>query len=203
MFVVALYVAMFLLTIDKYFNVWAQTGCGKEVDRSFKRFVITSPGLCTKLTHLACSLKTQQAYVQNEERQLEEKRVHCELLVPILRSEANRLQTSKSWMHSRVRFSFSKTEAQLVTIFLAFADLFHPGERWTTTTVRIHSANSIQDANEQADAPESTAPKEQHHYASGSNVSAQLTSWATRLSTTADVEPHFRSSYHPARCTIM
>ncbi|KJY01047.1 hypothetical protein TI39_contig305g00012 [Zymoseptoria brevis] len=60
--------------LGKYFNVWAQTGCGKEVDRSFKR------------------LKTQQAYVQNEERQLEEKRVHYVKVVDAFKSALQLLE---------------------------------------------------------------------------------------------------------------
>ncbi|KAK4499251.1 hypothetical protein PRZ48_009764 [Zasmidium cellare] len=56
-----------------YFNVWAQAGSHKDVERSFKR------------------LKTQMTYVQNEEAELEKRRQHYVKVVEAFKTVATML----------------------------------------------------------------------------------------------------------------
>ncbi|GAB7354086.1 hypothetical protein MBLNU459_g4657t1 [Dothideomycetes sp. NU459] len=70
----------------QYFNVWAQTISDHEVERSFKRYVTSrsrSPffwnyaALGTDFVRL--SIKTQTAFVQKQEHDLEQRRIHCKM----------------------------------------------------------------------------------------------------------------------------
>ena len=57
--------------LEQYFEAWAETTKEREVDRSFKR------------------LKTQTAFVQYQETELEARRKHCRVAPRTLRLHVN------------------------------------------------------------------------------------------------------------------
>lgn len=155
------------------------------------------------------SLKTQMAYVQHQEGELEKRRLHCMLN---LSSSVSKLlltllsQTSELSMPSRVRLNFSAHETNLVITFLLAVGVMLKEPNWAQSFIPDHASLSkvrrsiLRRINPSNDA--STRPAKRKRD-SRTTPLIKADEWAVRVVDDVDMKKFGCRDRHVARCVIL